>query len=711
MTLEEILARFRGVIPAGKDWMARCPAHDDSTQSLSVAEKDGKILLHCFAGCQTVDVCNAIGIEVRDLYRAQKKNAGSRSKQCDSAGVTLAIYAQAKKLSVDFLKSLGLSDISYMGRKAVRMPYLNEANLEAAVRIRTAIEKSEDNDGRFKWRKGSKPCLYGIWRKRTLDHIVLCEGESDCHTLWHHGIPALGLPGATNWREERDAKYFDGVGRIYIIIEPDKGGEAIQGWLSKSSIRERAYLLSFGRFKDPSDLYIDDPSCFVIRFKELIDSAVPVSRFMNTSREAEKAKAWENSKYLAKSPQILDLFSKALRDLGVVGEVRNAKTLYLCLVSRFLARPVSLAIKGPSSGGKSFVTEQVLRFFPKSAFHSLTAMSERALVYTEADLSHKFLVLFEAAGVSNEFTSYLLRSLLSEGRLSYEFVEKTSEGIKPRRIDKEGPTGLLVTTTAIQLHPENETRLLSLLVEDSQSHTREVLRAMAREPQEIDLGAWIALQEWLERAEHRVVIPYAKLLAEHIPPVSVRLRRDFPAVLALIKAHAILHQSSRKRELNGQIVAALEDYTAVHELVNEVISYGVDVTVPPTVRETVEAVRELVVKTSDGVSITALAAQLKIDKASASRRAKSAVQRTYLKNLEDRKGHSARLVLGEPLPEELQILPPAEVLQFCSGDEGIFTPPPPAASKPNQDALEEAELNGNLHSEDPAQVRMVEVEL
>jgi hypothetical protein len=121
MTLEEILARFSGVIPAGTDWMARCPAHDDSTQSLSVAEKDGKILLHCFAGCQTVDVCNAIGIEVRDLYRAQKKNGGSRSKQCDSAGVTLAIYAQAKKLSVDFLKSLGLSDISYMGRKAVRM--------------------------------------------------------------------------------------------------------------------------------------------------------------------------------------------------------------------------------------------------------------------------------------------------------------------------------------------------------------------------------------------------------------------------------------------------------------------------------------------------------------------------------------------------------------------------------------------------------------
>ena len=34
---------------------------------------------------------------------------------------------------------------------------------------------------------------------------MLVEGESDCHTLWHHRIPAVGLPGAGNWREDRDA--------------------------------------------------------------------------------------------------------------------------------------------------------------------------------------------------------------------------------------------------------------------------------------------------------------------------------------------------------------------------------------------------------------------------------------------------------------------------------------------------------------------------
>ena len=67
------------------------------------------------------------------------------------------------------------------------------------------------------------------------------------------------------------------------------------------------------------------------------------------------------------------------------------------------------------------------------------------------------IVIYEATALQGDFLSYLLRSLLSEGRIAYETVEKTSEGMHVRRIEREGPTGLLCTTTAISLHPENET--------------------------------------------------------------------------------------------------------------------------------------------------------------------------------------------------------------------------------------------------------------
>ena len=155
-----------------------------------------------------------------------------------------------------------------------------------------------------------------------------------------------------------------------------------------------------------------------------------------------------------------------------------------------------------------------MRFYPENAFHFLTAMSERALAYSEEPLSHRFLILAEAAGMSGEFATYLIRSLLSEGRLRYETVEKTSDGLKPRIIERPGPTGLVVTTTRTKLHDENETRMLTVVVDDTPDHTAEILAALADEDnQPLDMEEWRSLQVWLETGERRVTIPYSKTLA------------------------------------------------------------------------------------------------------------------------------------------------------------------------------------------------------
>jgi hypothetical protein len=101
------------------------------------------------------------------------------------------------------------------------------------------------------------------------------------------------------------------------------------------------------------------------------------------------------------------------------------------------------------------------------------------------------------------------------------------------------------------------------------------MRAIAHPAdQDFDASPWIALQHWLAYGEHRVVIPYAAALAEQIPPVAVRLRRDFGQLLALIKAHAILHQASRRRDTDGRIVTELDDYDTVRELVGDLIAEG-----------------------------------------------------------------------------------------------------------------------------------------
>jgi hypothetical protein len=50
-------------------WMARCPAHEDRSPSLSIRElDDGRILLHCFAECPIGDVLASLGLDFSDLF-------------------------------------------------------------------------------------------------------------------------------------------------------------------------------------------------------------------------------------------------------------------------------------------------------------------------------------------------------------------------------------------------------------------------------------------------------------------------------------------------------------------------------------------------------------------------------------------------------------------------------------------------------------------
>ncbi len=81
---------------------------------------------------------------------------------------------------------------------------------------------------------------------------------------------------------------------------------------------------------------------------------------------------------------------------------------------------------------------------------------------------------------------------------------------------------------------------------------------------------------------------------------------------------------------------------------------GIDATVPATVRETVDAVEAL---KKDEISLGELAAKLALDKSATSRRLRDAIDRGYLVNLEIRRGRPARIVLGDPMPEMVKLLP------------------------------------------------------
>ncbi len=70
MSVQKILERLEHVRKtSGDQWVAVCPAHDDRSPSLHVREKDdGRVLIHCKAGCGALEVLDAIELTYDDLF-------------------------------------------------------------------------------------------------------------------------------------------------------------------------------------------------------------------------------------------------------------------------------------------------------------------------------------------------------------------------------------------------------------------------------------------------------------------------------------------------------------------------------------------------------------------------------------------------------------------------------------------------------------------
>jgi hypothetical protein len=711
MSARDFYAELGVTLPAGAGpWInTRCfnPSHDERTPSCGVNLEHGGFKCHaCGVKGSAYDAAVMLGRSKKDAAGLckrhglgrwddtrrggggskgvnQPRNRATAATDDDEQGCTVEQYAAHKRLPVDLLQQVGISDYkdARWPNRVMRIPYIDAAGNEVGVRIRHRLEKGETGD-RFVWRKGSRHVLYGIQyvpRIREVGEVVLVEGESDAHTLWSHHVPALGIPGADGWKEDRDARLLDGIGRIFVVIEPDKGGETVLGWLGRSSIRDRAWLIDLNGHKDPSGLHVDNPERFKERWQAIIESAEPWRERAASIEDAERREAAAGCEDLAHKTRILDALAEDAERAGITGEQDTVKLLYLAVTSRLFDRVVSEVVKGQSSSGKSWVVENTLRFFPPSAYYELTAASERALIYDKEPLEHRILVIYEASGLESETFSYIVRSLLSEGRLRYPTVVKQDGEMVTVMIERTGPTGLITTTTANQLHAENETRLLSLSSDDSAEQTKAVFAALANEERvPPDFEPWHRLQRWLELGDRAVTIPYGKALAELIPPAAVRLRRDFGALLALVRTHALLHQASRERDQKTRIVATYDDYAVVRELLAGIVSEAVERTVKPAVRELVAMVGKLA---GPGGPVTQLdlVRELKLDKGTVSRRTRAALEAGYLMNQEERKGRPHRLVTGANLPDDLQILPTVEQLHGCTVGGGDASPPSPTA--------------------------------
>lgn len=562
----------------------------------------------------------------------------------------------------------------------------------------------------------AKGLVYGLERRKraaAAGYALLPEGESDVQTASLHGVPAFGIPGASMYDDERAGPCLEGVGELYVQQEPGEAGERFVRAFAGSRHVDGTRVFTLGEHKDVSALHLavgGDHQAFMAALEEALAQAVPLLQAAPQpdgpeTRTNERKPAWLGQKSvreggrnapvqtpaLAYEEDLLALFVAAVHRAGVAGEERLAQLAYLALTSRVLPwgrageRPISLVARGTSSTGKSHVVQTVLRFFPPEAWVDLGSMSRRFLFYDDCSYSHRFLVVPEWASVKDdEEIVAMLRVLLSEGRIVHGTVEGEGKR-KARRIEKAGPTGLLVTTTQPAIDPEMETRVLSVTTDDTPEQTRRVYASIAAQElheEQVDYGRWCELQAWLaENGEVRAAIPFVSELAELMPATATRLRRDFVAVLSLVRAHAVLHQATRERDDRGRIVATVEgDYVPVRELVADVIAEGAEAGVTGATRETVEAVCELLATGGESyVRPKALIPRLNVGSSATYDRIRRALAAGYLVN-EARPGERMRLAVGEPLPGGGDFLPTAaQFVRVRSGRQ-------PAQANPHGDS-------------------------
>lgn len=204
--LDRVLDSFTHVRKSGSGWTARCPAHDDRVNSLSISKGiDGRVLLFCHAGCSFQTILAACGLNYQDVgpepFRQEAAAGRTRGPESPESEHPDAVY--------DYVDNAGslLFQVCRFSNKRFRQR-----------------RSRPDRPDQFVWSLGDTPrvlyrlplVLEAVAASRT---IYIVEGEKDVHALEQVGVTATCNPGgAGKWR----AEYCDTLRGAHVVVVADR---------------------------------------------------------------------------------------------------------------------------------------------------------------------------------------------------------------------------------------------------------------------------------------------------------------------------------------------------------------------------------------------------------------------------------------------------------------------------------------------------------
>ena len=267
MNAKEFLSHFDKHTPTTKGVLVKCPGHEDSKASLQVYEgSDGKILLHCFAGCTTATVLAAMNLTLKDLFPDKKVVEKFR-----------APVASAPTVKPKLVKAYDYRDA--FGRlvyQACRLDPKSFRQRRPNPKFDATQPESRENQV---WKfdmEGVTRVLYNLPEVLKANLVVLTEGEKDADNVRRVTgmIATCNVGGAGKWLEA----YTDSLEGKEVVIcgdndEPGKKHVDLVFESIAGKVKSARVIKLPDSVKDVSDFFEQKGEKAAEEFGKLFDAA------------------------------------------------------------------------------------------------------------------------------------------------------------------------------------------------------------------------------------------------------------------------------------------------------------------------------------------------------------------------------------------------------------------------------------------------------
>lgn len=272
-----------------------------------------------------------------------------------------------------------------------------------------------------------------------------------------------------------------------------------------------------------------------------------------------------------------DFFPKLVADIqmaGLVNERGNSLATYLIGTSRLRTSPLNEIVKGASSSGKNHLVKTVFKFFPKSEVVPASSLSEKAILYAGKSLKHKIFYLDELTRMNHP-----LRQLISEGRTIHKVTE-IHGGVRVLvEYVTEGPVCGITTTTQNALKIDDESRNLSVWVNESYDQTKAISKALVSNKRQVLSPARLAMWHEVQRriakvAEISINTPlwFEDIVEKVLPYGDVRVRRYWSAFLEMCRVICLIRAAGQaEKDLQDGVTVKFQDFATAVCIFDKVI--------------------------------------------------------------------------------------------------------------------------------------------